>query len=526
MNLLVVDDEVITTEVLKERLDRKLLQLDHIYTAYNVTMAKQVLEQNPIEIILCDVEMPKANGLELLEWIRERKLKIEFLFLTSHEKFEYAFGAMKNGAANYLLKPIDIPQINQALLAVTEKIRKEQQIGEIREYWNYRKRKVIRDFWKNTILANPYIADTEIQAEIKKLGLENYIKPEYTVLLFHLRKEEIFHEQGDRKLDWFILDNIFAEAFTQNFSLENVIHWLWEDECYIIVFSAIETDELEERMKKAREALNLYYQKPLYAAYLSDRQHVYQLGKISEEMLQYDRNHLHDEGSVFRYSALKKNQDHLEKMLDQKFVLQCLENGERVKLLEYLQKVIVDVKKRDPSLRNRQFFQMDLTQVINVFLYRHEMDTEILLSDQSYLQIKDKALTSEFYMIRWSAYLINKVLDSTQDRNQGKGIVDMVVDYIRNHFEENITRVTLAELVHFSPEYMGKVFKRQMGIGINDYINSLRIEKAKNLLLTTNDKIIDIGLEVGFENMPYFSSVFKKYTGMSPAEYKKSVGKK
>ena len=192
MNLLVVDDEVITTEVLKERLDRKLLQLDHIYTAYNVTMAKQVLEQNPIEIILCDVEMPKANGLELLEWIRERKLKIEFLFLTSHEKFEYAFGAMKNGAANYLLKPIDIPQINQALLAVTEKIRKEQQIGEIREYWNYRKRKVIRDFWKNTILANPYIADTEIQAEIKKLGLENYIKPDYTVLLFILERRRFF----------------------------------------------------------------------------------------------------------------------------------------------------------------------------------------------------------------------------------------------------------------------------------------------------------------------------------------------
>lgn len=526
MNLLVVDDEVITTEVLKERLDRKLLQLDRIYTAYNVTMAKQILEQNQIEIILCDVEMPRANGLELLEWIRERKIETEFLFLTSHEKFEYAFGAVRHGAANYLLKPIDIPKINQALLAVSEKIRKNRQMGEIKEYWNYRKRKVIRDFWKNTVLGNPETGEAEIQAEIKKLGLETYMENEYTVLLFHLKKEEIFSVQENSKLDWFILDNIFAEAFTSKFSMENVIHWRWEDECYVIVFSDMETNGLEERMEKAGETLNLYYQRPLYAAYFSERRPIFQLGKICEEMVRYDRNHLNDEGEVFWYSQLKKNQGQLEKMLDQKFVLQCLEHGERVKLLEYLQKVIVNAKNRDQSLRNRQFFQMNLTQVINVFLYRHEMDTEILLSDQSYLQLKNKALTSEFFMIRWSAYLINKVFDGTQDRNQGKGIADVIVDFIRNHFDQNITRTDLADLVHFSPEYVGKVFKKQMGIGINDYINSLRIEKAKNMLLTTNNKVIDIGLMVGFENMPYFSSVFKKYTGMSPAEYKKNMNRK
>lgn len=526
MNLLVVDDEVITTEVLKDRLDRKLLQLDHIYTAYNVTMAKQILEQNQMEIILCDVEMPQANGLELLEWIREKRLEAEFLFLTSHEKFEYAFGAMKNGAANYLLKPIDIPKINQALLTVTEKIRKNKQIGEIKEYWNYRKRKVIRDFWKNTILGNSDMPEEEIKAEIGKLGLEPYIKTEYAVILFHLKKEEIFYLKGNSKLDWFILDNIFAEAFTADFSMENVIHWSWEDECYVIVFSDIETGSLSAQMEKAREALNLYYQSPLYAAYISDRRDIFQLGKMSREMIRYDRNHLNDEGSVFWYSMLKKNQGQLEKMLDQKFVLQCLEKGERVKLLEYLQKVIVNAKKKDQSLRNRQFFQMNLVQVINVFLYRHEMDTEILLSDQSYLEMKSKALTSEFFMIRWTAYLVNKVFDGTQDRNQGKGIADVVVDYIRSHFDQNITRTELADLVHFSPEYVGKIFKRQMGIGINDYINSLRIEKAKELLQTTNDKVIDIGLMVGFENMPYFSSVFKKYTGMSPAEYKKNTEKK
>ena len=95
INLLIVDDEIVTTEVLKEQIDRARLGIDRIYTAYNTDMAREVLGSAEIDMILCDIEMPKENGLELLEWIRKAQRDIEFLFLTSHEKFEYAFGAVK-----------------------------------------------------------------------------------------------------------------------------------------------------------------------------------------------------------------------------------------------------------------------------------------------------------------------------------------------------------------------------------------------------------------------------------------------
>jgi len=61
-----------------------------------------------VELILCDIEMPKENGIHFLKWVREQKIQTEVIFLTSHEKFEYAYGAVQNGAANYLLKPIDM----------------------------------------------------------------------------------------------------------------------------------------------------------------------------------------------------------------------------------------------------------------------------------------------------------------------------------------------------------------------------------------------------------------------------------
>ena len=135
MNLLIVDDEIVTTQVLEEQLDRALLSIDQIYVAYNTSMARDILQKNKVELILCDIEMPKENGIHFLEWVREQKIQTEVIFLTSHEKFEYAYGAVQNGAANYLLKPIDMNKINQALLRVTEKIAWKQKTEEIMNYF-------------------------------------------------------------------------------------------------------------------------------------------------------------------------------------------------------------------------------------------------------------------------------------------------------------------------------------------------------------------------------------------------------
>lgn len=129
MNLLIVDDEIVTTQVLEEQLDRELLSIDQIYVAYNTSMARDILQKNKVELILCDIEMPKENGIHFLKWVREQKIQTEVIFLTSHEKFEYAYGAVQNGAANYLLKPIDMNKINQTLLRVTEKIVWKQKNG-------------------------------------------------------------------------------------------------------------------------------------------------------------------------------------------------------------------------------------------------------------------------------------------------------------------------------------------------------------------------------------------------------------
>ena len=125
MYLLIVDDEIVTTQVLEEQLDRALLSIDQIYVAYNTSMARDILQKNIVELILSDIEMPKENGIHFLEWVREQKIQTEVIYLTSHEKFEYAYGAVQNGAANYLLKPIDEARLEKTLARLRQERSKQ-----------------------------------------------------------------------------------------------------------------------------------------------------------------------------------------------------------------------------------------------------------------------------------------------------------------------------------------------------------------------------------------------------------------
>ncbi|MFQ9465951.1 MAG: response regulator [Gallintestinimicrobium sp.] len=146
------------------------------------------MQKENVEIILCDVEMPRANGLELLEWVRNNQKEAEFLFLTSHEKFEYIFSAMQQGASDYLLKPIDISKIEQALFKVTEKVRKQKQLNEVQEYWNYGKRRILKALWRNIIFGE-ISGQENIFKEIEKQGLERDIGCSYILVLVLFQKK-------------------------------------------------------------------------------------------------------------------------------------------------------------------------------------------------------------------------------------------------------------------------------------------------------------------------------------------------
>ncbi|MBE6025179.1 MAG: helix-turn-helix domain-containing protein [Cellulosilyticum sp.] len=104
--------------------------------------------------------------------------------------------------------------------------------------------------------------------------------------------------------------------------------------------------------------------------------------------------------------------------------------------------------------------------------------------------------------------------------------VDKIIKYICKHYAEDLTLTSIAEAFYISPFYLSKIFKRSTNLSIVEYINSLRIRHAKELLETSSTKIAEIAEIVGFSSSSHFSRTFKLLTGLSPQQYKKFYSNK
>ena len=100
-------------------------------------------------------------------------------------------------------------------------------------------------------------------------------------------------------------------------------------------------------------------------------------------------------------------------------------------------------------------------------------------------------------------------------------VVDSVQLYINKYYNKNLKLSQLADLFFIHPHYLSKLFKKETGENFTNYVNRIRIQNSKNLLKRTDDKIINISMQVGFNNVTYFNRVFKEYTGLTPGEYRR-----
>ncbi len=101
-------------------------------------------------------------------------------------------------------------------------------------------------------------------------------------------------------------------------------------------------------------------------------------------------------------------------------------------------------------------------------------------------------------------------------------IVQKAAGYIDEHYQESIRLEDVAAYVGLNPSYFSSIFKRELKISFSNYLTQKRIEEACNLLQASNHSLSDIAAEAGFENQSYFSQSFRKHTGMSPKEYRRT----
>ena len=104
-------------------------------------------------------------------------------------------------------------------------------------------------------------------------------------------------------------------------------------------------------------------------------------------------------------------------------------------------------------------------------------------------------------------------------------IISKAMAYVKANYMRKLTLGEVAEYVFLSPSYFSKIFKQEMNYYFKDYVNYIRVEKAKILLLTEKTRLVDIADNAGFYDQSYFNKVFKKVTGVTPKKFRETGGK-
>ena len=125
-------------------------------------------------------------------------------------------------------------------------------------------------------------------------------------------------------------------------------------------------------------------------------------------------------------------------------------------------------------------------------------------------------------MMKWANFATGRVIEVVKQTRESKNVVERAKNFIQENYSQHIDRSDIASCVYLTPDYLSRMFKNETGISMHDYLNRYRIKKASELLADPSQSVSEVAMQVGFYNISYFSTIYKKFTGRSPNEARKA----
>ncbi|RAV23094.1 response regulator transcription factor [Paenibacillus contaminans] len=539
LRMLIVDDEPVIVDSMFH-LFRESVHLElEIYRAYDAEEAIEYVQTNRIDIVLSDIRMPGMNGIELQKIILEHWPQCKIIFLTGYVDFNYAQQAIRNGGvSDYLLKNEDDDMILQTVERVIGEIEKhsfnEQLIhrrqDELQSALSAAQKEVLLQVVSGHTPAPDILALKFAQFEIP-------LDPWKPVFLFIGRVDHwAVYEEQDRSVLAYAIQNIIEEhldsiASSVSFRFDETrFLWMLQPKPHLQekLLGVSVSGCLEDAQTACRQLLKLpvsfaigreaeewqaieaqfYYLNLLLGQGLNGEEELFiQEQVVKENMPGLDKGTNHITGSR-----------HLRKEIS--LLEQYLETGNNKDFTEQLQKMMNSDGSRDLVESLEMFHTVSLCLIT----YANRTGFVHLTASKP-----DLNKLTQFHAHRsWSdviAYFIDfagKLFASRQeDPDHGvQRTVQFIKQYISTRLEQDLTLTTLSALVHHSPTYLSKLFKRAAGVTLFNYITECRMVKAKQLLGETAMKVHEIAAAVGYEATPQFTRIFKKWYGITPQEYR------
>jgi two-component system, response regulator YesN len=522
--LLIVDDEAFAVEGIKSAIHWDKVGIGEVFTAFNIRQAKEVFESNKINIMLCDIEMPQGNGLELLAWVRDHHPKTECIFLTCHADFSYAKEAIKLGSLDYILKPIPYDELEEVIRKAIDKIKKDNKLTEesqLGKYWHRNQSVVVESFWRDiithTIPSNIQTIEEVARERNIKLTEKRKLLP-VLIRIQHWGKTLSFHEE---KLMEFALKNVAEEKLLKGKENGHLIK-LEKEKLLAIIYvedSAANKDIVEKFCKEYIEACNQYLNCDL-SCYIGDEVYIYGLSSNVNQLVVVDKNNVAFSNKVFSLNN-RRIPAGIINMPDMSVWSALLNEGSEEKVIEEVRSFLENkVNALELNANMLYQFQQDFIQMIYTSLKQKGIQAHQLLGDERTQALYSEATRSIKRFIIWVTHIVEKSIKYVNDVEKSQSVVDRAKKYISDHIDQDITRDDIANQVFLNPDYLNRIFKKETNMSISEYLQQERFRLAGDLLIKTDIPVSNIAVKVGHTNFSHFAKMFKKYSGMNPMEYR------
>lgn len=513
ISVLIADDENSIREGLKHILDWDALDCTIVGDAATGDEALNEIIRLKPDLVLMDIRMPGLTGIEVISSAKKAGFNGRFIIISGYSDFTYAKEAIHLGVESYITKPVDEDELEATVLKVKAELADE--LVKKNSYANYRAK--ARNTILLDILNNNLVPDTQLCSD---LGFKSNM---YRVVIYENYSVKVSKNE-------YSFSDLLRVTNQDNNSYEIVND---ESRDIIILKSRFSIDRFNDFLSHYEE-MPPQPGSPLDMVFLA-------YGRIVEKPSDIHLS-FEDVNSLItrRFFCLQGQHtlgpDELPKInLARPDISRTIMDDYAKKLSDYIQSFNRNkVAETLFSLENYLFDLVSSCEDIKLALadmylqikemiklaYPHEAipfpsNSEIisLIENKNYLYEIIQYFGEQFEMI------MNASGNSSKD-----SLFDDILYYIDHNYTSNIKLETIAPLFGYNSAYLGKIFSKNVGENFNSYVDHVRIERSKKLLMENRMKVYEISEAVGYRNVDYFHKKFKKYEGISPAEYRRSLG--
>ncbi|MDU4695476.1 MAG: response regulator transcription factor [Paenibacillus sp.] len=531
----IVDDERQVLQGMKRAIPWEQLGAEWVGEALNGADGLDVVRQTEPDIVITDIYMPAMNGIDMIEQLRKEGYDGKVIIFSGYSDFEHARQALRFNVSDYVSKPISVPTLKTILTKVIGELAQEEENrlkqGEMERklslYEPFIEKEWVRSAVVGTLdssyreagrLPEPYWYWTDTRHVT--IGID--LIRDARVSAFSLSDWNLFR---------FAIRNIACEVARKMFgSLEYTE--LHSTRAVLIVHPRPEEPvelldkKLHELGVKLIDAIKCYLKLVVRVGIGGVKRQWQHIPESTEEAFRAIELRSGRRDPVYALYAYQEEEDehaYADNLFSVKFyvelasAIKASQEAEAKKLVaDYMSRLELQKAMTPESV---QILASELWGVFTYCLY----EAGVLLNDLvpgEQITKELVSLTGPEQLAEWLSDKITLICSSRQWRGNSKHrqVVDYMTGYIHEHYAEDITLAELSEKLYISRNHLSIIFKNITGETFNNYLTRVRIEKARELLLQRTMLVYEVAERVGYKNVPYFSTLFKKITGMNPTD--------